>query len=587
MQEKMEKGKGSPEVTTPPEGGWGWMIVVGCFLTTICSRAVTRCFSVFFVELQLHFERDYSTTAWINSLIDCTTMFCAPLGSFLVRRLSCRTTVMLGGFLSSVGLVLSCFASSLEHLYASLGVLSGIGFALSYTPSIAMVGRYFSEKKALAYGIALSGTGIGTFILAPVAQLLIDQYSWRGAMLVLGGFVSNLCVCGALMRPVQPSSGQRTGERNVANVEKGDSKDAKEEPSGHCGEDAKLMEVSSISYTQRPLIVNGALQMCDLQKHQPVQGKTVILPSRPDARLMDKKLGECILSGNKLKAAIRGEMQVSDAKLANQVQDLVESNNFKNKIVNTKSEDGKTTNWNKGVVPLTEPSANIPTSSHGCCYSLQPGQDFGFLLIPDFIIWALCFLFMAYACSAPMVYLVPYAISKGVENKQAAFLVSIFGISVIVGNITFGWITDRKCLKKYRMLSFMLMLAVEGISCLFVPILQSFTSLVLFAVVYGYVEGGYVALIPVVTSDVVGPDDLNSALGVVYFLHSIPYLISPPIGGWLVDVTQNYAATFFVSAASFIFSAAILATTMVVRHSWKTNTSSPKHAAADCQQGIM
>nr|XP_057914578.1 monocarboxylate transporter 12-like isoform X2 [Doryrhamphus excisus]XP_057914579.1 monocarboxylate transporter 12-like isoform X2 [Doryrhamphus excisus] len=577
----MEKGKRSPEVTAPPEGGWGWMIVFGCFLATICTRAVTRCFSVFFVELQLHFERDYSTTAWINSLIDCTTMFCAPLGSFLAKRLSCRVTVMLGGFLSSVGLILSCFATSLEHLYVTLGVLSGIGFALSYTPPIAMVGRYFNEKKAMAYGIALSGTGIGTFILAPVAQLLIDQYSWRGAMLVLGAFVSNLCVCGALMRPVPSTPGQRTGESNV------DKGDAKEDPCSHCEEDPKSLEISSIGYTQYPLISNGALQSCDLQKNQQVPGNTGMLPSKPCARLTNMKLGGCILSSDKLKAAVLVEMQVSDTKPTNRVQGLVESNNLNNKIVRTKSEDGKTTNWDEEVVPLTEPSANTKTSSQGCCYCLQPGQDFGFLLIPDFIIWAVCFLFMAYACSAPMVYLVPYAISKGVENKQAAFLVSIFGISVIVGNITFGWITDRKCLNKNRMLSFMLMLAVEGISCLFVPILQSFTPLVVFAVVYGYVEGAYVALIPVVTSDVVSPDDLNSALGVVYFLHSIPYLISPPIGGWLVDVTQNYTGTFFLSAASFICSAAILATTMVVRHSWKTNMSSPKHVVAECQQGII
>lgn len=68
-----------------------------------------------------------------------------------------------------------------------------MGFALSYTPAVAVVGTYFNEKKALAYGIAMSGRGIGMFILPPLVQHLIDQYSWRGA-LILGGLVSNLCV---------------------------------------------------------------------------------------------------------------------------------------------------------------------------------------------------------------------------------------------------------------------------------------------------------------------------------------------------------------------------------------------------------
>lgn len=35
---------------------------------------------------------------------------------------------------------------------------TGLGFALSYTPAIAMVGRYFNERKTLAYGISMSGT---------------------------------------------------------------------------------------------------------------------------------------------------------------------------------------------------------------------------------------------------------------------------------------------------------------------------------------------------------------------------------------------------------------------------------------------
>lgn len=81
-------------------------------------------------------------------------------------------------------------------------VFAGLGFALCYTPAIVMVGCYFRERTALAYGIGLSGSGIGTFVLAPLVQLLIDLYSWRGALLVLSAFVANLCVCGALLRPI-------------------------------------------------------------------------------------------------------------------------------------------------------------------------------------------------------------------------------------------------------------------------------------------------------------------------------------------------------------------------------------------------
>lgn len=58
-------------------------------------------------------------------------------------------------------------------------------------------------------GTSSLGSGIGTFLLAPAVQLLIEYYSWRGALLILGAFVSNLCVCGALMRPLEPRGSQR------------------------------------------------------------------------------------------------------------------------------------------------------------------------------------------------------------------------------------------------------------------------------------------------------------------------------------------------------------------------------------------
>lgn len=74
----------------------------------------------------------------------------------------------------------------------------------------------------MAYGIAMSGSGIGTFVLAPAVQELIDLYSWRGALLVLSAIVANLCVCGALLRPItlQSEEEESTEEREPTGEEK-------------------------------------------------------------------------------------------------------------------------------------------------------------------------------------------------------------------------------------------------------------------------------------------------------------------------------------------------------------------------------
>ncbi|XP_060943523.1 monocarboxylate transporter 12-B-like isoform X2 [Limanda limanda] len=554
-EEKPKEGRSTTGVPTAPEGGWGWMIVAGCFLATICIRAVTRCVSIFFVEFQLHFEQDYSTTAWIHSLIDCTTMLCAPLGGFLGSRVSCRATVILGGLLSAAGFVLSSFASSLEYLYSSLGILTG--------------------------------SGIGTFILAPVVQMLIEQYSWRGALLILGGFVSNLCVVGALMKPLEPR-GERKSEK-LTNSEQDclttvlDTKDTEKVPADGRQVEPKQLEISNLKETRRLLISNGAFKNIRLENDKQT----------------DIKIAECILFSNKLTETVLGEIKRSEAKLVNgsTIEDmkLIESMMLSSKADKTdvKTEDSGLTKPKPDAVSPPPALVNTNPSSRSRCFCLEATKEYGFLVMPDFLILSVSFLFLAYGCSAPVVYLVPYALSVGVDHQHAAFLMSIFGVSGIVGNITFGWVTDRKCLKKYRMLSFMVALGFEGLCCMFAPLLRSFSLLVLFAVLYGYFDGAYVALIPVVTSDIVGSTHLTSGLGVVYFLHAIPYLISPPIGGWLVDRTGDYAATFLLSGACFLLSSAVLISTMLVRRCRRSKCSSAAHldpnrcASVAAQQGII
>ncbi|XP_037352521.1 monocarboxylate transporter 12 [Talpa occidentalis] len=425
--------------TSPPDGGWGWMIVAGCFLVTICTRAVTRCISIFFVEFQTYFAQDYAQTAWIHSIVDCVTMLCAPLGSLVSNHLSCQVGIILGGLLASTGLILGSFATSLKHLYLTLGILTGLGFALCYSPAIAMVGKYFRRRKALAYGIAMSGSGIGTFILAPVVQLLIEQFSWRGALLILGGFVLNLCVCGALMRPITLKEDRISPEQS---------------------------------------------HVCPATKQDCKQ-------ESPCATL-------------------------------------------------TKA-------W---------------TQTCPCC-SLQ--QEYSFLLMSDFVVLAISVLFMAYGCSPLFVYLVPYALSVGVSHQQAAFLMSMLGVIDIVGNITFGWLTDRRCLKNYQCICYLFAVGLDGLCYLCLPMLQSFPLLLPFSCTFGYFDGAYVTLIPVVTAEIVGTTSLSSALGVVYFLHAVPYLVSPPIAGWLVDTTGSYTAAFLLCGFSMIFSSVLLGFARLVK----------------------
>uniref|UniRef100_A0A8C7HH06 Solute carrier family 16 member 3 n=1 Tax=Oncorhynchus kisutch TaxID=8019 RepID=A0A8C7HH06_ONCKI len=185
-----------------PDGGWGWAVLSGCFVITGFSYAFPKAVSVFFKELIREFDVGYSDTAWISSILLAMLYGTGPLCSVLVNRYGCRPVMMVGGLFASLGMILSSFSTSILHIYLSTGVITGLGLALNFQPSLIMLNRYFSEKRPLANGLAAAGSPVALCCLSPLGQLLQYQYGWRGGFLILGGLLLNCCACAALMRPL-------------------------------------------------------------------------------------------------------------------------------------------------------------------------------------------------------------------------------------------------------------------------------------------------------------------------------------------------------------------------------------------------
>ena len=72
-----------------------------------------------------------------------------------------------------------------------------------YLPAIVMVGFYFEKRRAFATGIAVCGSGIGTFVFAPFGERLLSIYGWRGTIWIVAGICLNGAVAGALFRPLK------------------------------------------------------------------------------------------------------------------------------------------------------------------------------------------------------------------------------------------------------------------------------------------------------------------------------------------------------------------------------------------------
>lgn len=188
---------------TPPDGGWGWVVVFAAFISIGFSFAFPKSLTVYFKEIQEYFGVSYSEIAWVSSVMLATMYAAGPISSILVNRYGSRPVVMVGGLLVGLGMVSASFGTSIVHLYLCVGVIGGFGLAFNLQPALTIIGTYFQAKRPLANGLAMTGSPVILFTLAPLNQFLFDSFGWRGSFMILGAITLNCCVAGSLMRPVK------------------------------------------------------------------------------------------------------------------------------------------------------------------------------------------------------------------------------------------------------------------------------------------------------------------------------------------------------------------------------------------------
>lgn len=115
--------------------------------------------------------------ALVGSLAIGTTFFLSPVAGCLTDKIGLRLTTFIGGMLASGGLLLSSFsANNINALYFTYGIMFGLGGALAYTPTLAILGHYFKRYLGKVSGFVTAGSSVFTVILPPGLDWLLGSY---------------------------------------------------------------------------------------------------------------------------------------------------------------------------------------------------------------------------------------------------------------------------------------------------------------------------------------------------------------------------------------------------------------------------
>ncbi|TMS36115.1 hypothetical protein L596_003364 [Steinernema carpocapsae] len=180
------------------DGGYGWSFVIHF----ICD-GLSFSFGIMFPEIQLYYNASKFTSGIAASLFLAIPLLGGPLAAALTDIYDCRAMTIVGGIIAAVGVALSYLSQNVWHFTLTFSLIAGLGMCFCYNTAIVIVTYYFSKRRALATGIAVCGSGAGTFFFAPVVEMLIKNFGWRSSILVFSGILSLLVFCGFVMKNVE------------------------------------------------------------------------------------------------------------------------------------------------------------------------------------------------------------------------------------------------------------------------------------------------------------------------------------------------------------------------------------------------
>ncbi|XP_064651245.1 monocarboxylate transporter 12-like [Lineus longissimus] len=592
------------EEVEPPDGGFGWVVCACAFFLQLICDGLLFSFGVLYISLLEHFEEGKSVTSWVGAVFMGCSMLMGPLAGALANKIGCRITGMLGSVICCVSLVISTFSPNIAVLSITYGAMAGTGLSFVYLVSVVMVGSYFKKRRALANGIAMCGSGIGTFIMSPLLRFLLDKYGWNGTILILAGIALNGCVFSAFFRPVtykvmkndsRNGSIEHLGDNVViaatdstencdelGRVEKDQlvglvdgvendklAEDVPKTDSGYASNNhvgktkPTLLEVPPRLSKDRRIS-----SLTDLDRFQKVQNnrlvalKTVHQLSHPHLHRMGASSNKSLSVQSRTSRNLITTQSLVDTYWGKEnVSTMSRREIFMSGSVMTipwvpaKDVGSDRQRYNSRLGQLSTKPVLAGSKSHSWFFSCVEALGIPLLRDPVLILIVLSCVFWT-GQSTIYTYLVDYALYRDIDKHSASFLLSIIGILNTIGRIVIGWVTDHP--RVDSTLVYASAILVTGVIAFVIPFCESFVALAFCSGVFGICMATYVSLRSIIVVDLMGIDKLTGSFGLVISFQGISYIVVPPIAGAILEMTGTYIGPFMSTGAFYTLAAIVI-----------------------------
>ena len=182
----------SPPPQRMPNSLAALFVFAFCLVMIASSRGIGETYAIFLLPLSETFGWNRANVTSIYAIYMVALGFGSLLSGLVFDRFGPRFNYMIG-----LMLLAGCYGfagklNSLVSFYFVVGICGGIGAAMvGIVPTQSLISRWFHRRRGTVLSIAYSGQGIGVMLLAPAAQLAIQQFGWQQAYeLASFGFIT-------------------------------------------------------------------------------------------------------------------------------------------------------------------------------------------------------------------------------------------------------------------------------------------------------------------------------------------------------------------------------------------------------------
>ncbi|XP_043643224.1 uncharacterized protein LOC122613221 isoform X2 [Drosophila teissieri] len=173
----------------PPDGGFGWVIMVLSFLAQLIIDGLIFTIGVLLPSIAQDLGVSTSSVSLVASVQIGCYFTSGAFSAILINRFGFRKVAIAGVLCSASTILASSWSVNLTMLIFLYSVLGGITLSMIWASSQLIVGYYFERFRPMANGFSCSGGGAGIVLFTFLNSWLVPIIGWRNMLRTQAGLI--------------------------------------------------------------------------------------------------------------------------------------------------------------------------------------------------------------------------------------------------------------------------------------------------------------------------------------------------------------------------------------------------------------